>query len=313
MIKFRCVWAALTFLATPRLLLGAVFLMGTFLFTAGCSNKDDKGKDSKFFSYDSAGENFSDPGIIGGQPVKLDESEAKFVVGFFDFNTKRVFCTGTIISKNSILTAAHCLLDTTRNIQIFVGPEVPHSDGEIGRVHFYKIKTFRVSPKWRSVDDLPETDQGDLAVVKIFGEFRELPTADSHFDELDVHGVSAFPVFNRDKSLLKDGAILSVFGFGYIDIQKRLRATWLQKIFLPIHNAAFGNFEFSIDQKNGMGVCHGDSGGPAFLKKGIRSILVGVASRGFRDFDGTCNTSSVFTTVDSHFEFIQKAVEDFSQ
>ena len=69
------------------------------------------------------------------------------------------------------------------------------------------------------------------------------------------------------------------------------------------------NKELVLDQKKLKGACHGDSGGPAYLKNTDGSVVqVGVTSRGLEAL-GNCNISAVYTSTIAHADWIKSSTD----
>jgi len=71
--------------------------------------------------------------------------------------------------------------------------------------------------------------------------------------------------------------------------------------------------EITFDQSQGRGSCHGDSGGPAYVKDSVsgKNILVGVTSRG-TDPRGLCNRQVIYTGVMGYAQWIQDGIKQLS-
>jgi secreted trypsin-like serine protease len=77
---------------------------------------------------------------------------------------------------------------------------------------------------------------------------------------------------------------------------------------IPVLSVTADNKEILLNQSNSKGACHGDSGGPAYLKIADGSLLqVGVTSRG-TDKLGNCNKQAIYTDVVGHFDWIEATV-----
>jgi secreted trypsin-like serine protease len=67
-----------------------------------------------------------------------------------------------------------------------------------------------------------------------------------------------------------------------------------------------GKTEMIMDQTHGSGACHGDSGGPAFVKSGRTISLAGLTNRGYPDrAPDDCAHQVVYTKVPSYQRWIR--------
>lgn len=205
------------------------------------------------------------PFIVHGRPVKLGENYSKYTVGL---GQSEIMCSGVIIDKNHIVTAAHC------------NDEVSH-----GKVYFGTDKTnfvFRtvigstLHPEYcknGNCGTLGSQDDNDILILKFEGDLPE--------------GFEAVPVATKASLISKVSIHLAGFGANehgnYEDILKVAQAPF----------AEFnGQSEFRTDETL-AGSCNGDSGGPAFVSIDGQLQLAGITSRG----DGPCRKLGIYTMV----------------
>jgi secreted trypsin-like serine protease len=92
----------------------------------------------------------------------------------------------------------------------------------------------------------------------------------------------------------------------------------LRKVEQSVLTDKYGNTEFLVSLANNKGSCHGDSGGPAYLRQGNELFLVGVASRmtekdrvanngDVRDF--SCSVEMVYTNALKQMNWIKNAIQ----
>lgn len=222
-------------------------------------------------------------GIIGGKEVEGLESFANSVVAVYDGEEGQL-CTGTLISKNVVLTAAHCLNQNVGRMYIFFGRDL-ETEGI-----YVQVDKAAISPYWNSTAD---TDTGDIALLhfpgKAPGSYKPialLPTAMAN--------------------LLENQGELTVSGYGVTDPASRETSKILHKTQVRISDIHFSDSEVLVDQTSGQGVCHGDSGGPAFVEVHGFYYLGGVTSRGVNDAGRTCKTRAAITSIPYHRAWIDR-------
>lgn len=215
--------------------------------------------------------------IIHGKPVALGESYSVHTVGV---GTTEIMCTGVIIGKNHILTAAHC-----------------KEDVEHGRIYFGTDKTNFVFRDVVQVTEHPEycfdscgtltsVDDNDILIVEFAGGLPE----------------GFAPVAIAAKSSLAPMVSIHLAGFGanefhrYEDILKVTQVPFV---------SFFGNGEFKTNEKD-SGSCNGDSGGPAFITVEGKLKLAGLTSRG----DAACRQLGIYTMVNYYEEWIKTIVKE---
>ncbi|UOF00365.1 S1 family peptidase [Bdellovibrio reynosensis] len=253
------------------------------------------------------GTSTSTASIIGGEKVKADDQIVKSTVALMSFREdaqgeqSQSFCTGTLIAKNVILTAAHCI------------PYIAEDDKRGGMLVIFHLDLNKATQKdvLEIVDVVMHQDYGtdveaqedlnDIALVKFTGE---LPKG---------YGVAKLLT---DSSLLKKDATVTLAGYGYIktdgvNVENDYN---LRKANVQIYDR-MGNTEIVLDQTKGKGACHGDSGGPAFLKVDNVEYVWGVTSRGiYKEGDpDNCQTYSVYTEVAAQAAFIKEGLAKLSK
>lgn len=220
--------------------------------------------------------------IVGGRPVGEGSRLSRSVV----FLVNRVTgesCTATLIGDNFALTAAHCVdTESLGNMYVFFAAQ-PNRETQRRQVI-----NAQVSPYWETNQN-ENKNTSDIAVIKFEG--KVLP-----------NGYQAAQIL-PDDSLLKKGTHTLVLGYGISDSHKKTGAGALRYTLLPIADRYFSPTEILLDQSRGTSVCHGDSGGPAFVfvknSNGSRQYyLWGVANHGSKDDTANlCNKSVVYTNA----------------
>ncbi len=217
--------------------------------------------------------------IINGQLVNAKDPVALSTVAVYD----KVFgqlCTGVIIADDIVLTAAHCINEMPGAMSINF---VTDFRGDVQASLTRPIEKLLAYEGWESRMNL-EKNNGDIALLYFSGGLPEgfrvaqlLPNA------LAFH--------------LKTGALVEVAGYGVTDARDDSTAGLLYKTALPIADFEFSDTEATLNQSTGTSVCHGDSGGPSFIKVQGQTFVWGLASRGVDDPDQTCKVFVTYTKV----------------
>lgn len=231
--------------------------------------------------------------IVGGAESTSDFQKENGIVGLvIRSDDGDAICTGTLISKRLVLTAAHCLGTEVKMIVVVFSKEFNESDEKTIR---YGIKNIQ-----HENFGLPEdfsASFNDIGLVLLDDE------APSDFK------IAQLPSLARNT--LNPGDKLIEAGFGVTDSTRQFKTSSTgvlrQVANVEIQKISADSKEILLNE-NGFGSCIGDSGGPAFLQlSNGKLLLVGVNSRGVESF--TCVGTGVYTNVSQYLEWIQKSSE----
>ncbi len=234
--------------------------------------------------------------IIGGQEVVATDPIQASTIGIFDPSPdgrSGALCTGTLIRKDMVVTAAHCLSNSGRNPTLIFGPDL-HSPMATRR----EAEAVAINPKWKT-NAGKGMDQGDIAIVKFAGG---LP-----------RGYKAVPTLSADKDI-KAGAEVTLAGYGISNAQTKTGSGKLRRTEVSILKNRIGKSEMILDQAHGRGACHGDSGGPAFLRQGRKLVLAGVTNRGYpAHAPDDCAHQVVYTKLPAYRSWIKKSEKELAE
>jgi secreted trypsin-like serine protease len=184
---------------------------------------------------------------------------ASHVVALIDTTSTLSFrtCTATLVAPHLALTAAHCVTDVALD-KLFIVSSV-YSSAVLARHAVLEVFT----PDEYKTFDLPtlQKPNSDLTIIRFAGD---LPA--------NYHPV-AWTDFTYDQS--------SVWTFvaGYGTSSNSNVDSGSLRIAKVTNPRIDGSQSYFIGQQNlGSGVCHGDSGGPVFVKYANDYILIGVTS-----------------------------------
>jgi secreted trypsin-like serine protease len=204
-----------------------------------------------------------------------------------DYSKPEFICSGSLISNNKVLTAAHCVLDKGFYF-VTLGARTINSDARL----------LEVESVWRNPRYSERKIVNDIGVLKLTNP---------------VLNVSPIPLASNSMTKRIDAAkSYTVYGWG-LD-QNKSPAVYLKTAKLTNQDKvakskmikwgystttmlAAGNY--LKNEKIYAGVCNGDSGGPLVSRIDGVETLIGVTSWGITDRDGYCDLGypSVFSRV----------------
>jgi secreted trypsin-like serine protease len=257
--------------------------------------------------------------IINGVAIKDGEVFGSSVVAVYNIKEESI-CSGSLITPNIVMTAAHCAPARASNVKIIFASDVDSMMGalepDVKDAHILQATDFRVGPTWDPNNTTREIDTGDIMLIKFKGELPEGYRPATMLSDSEA------------RQLLKIGTAVTVAGYGVdnVDISKEINT----KTFIDLEGAILEGEVTCDDDKNGnhikcfklqmsgdgilqmaeapigsiheteinlderkAGTCSGDSGGPAFIKKDDILYLFGVTSRGSE----LCNNAGVYTNA----------------
>lgn len=216
--------------------------------------------------------------IVGGDPSSDPEGARRFTVGVIGRSGD--ICTGIVVSRRQILTAAHCPARSPAQAVVALDPE-------------FRPRLFRAARTWRDPGYRPkqraiQQKGADVGLVTLAiplpEDMRPIPIAD-------------------DLGLFAKAARVRIAGFGVaepgrIETAGVLREAPLRVIGLGLtgrlHLFASASGQFGGSDQS---PCHGDSGGPVIAEQpGVGPVLIGVISSvGGSDANVHCRGVTVAT------------------
>jgi len=256
--------------------------------------------------------------IVGGRVA--DENEYPFIVTIYREHKKTGkmghWCGGSIISENVIISAGHCVMDTSyynHKYKITVG-EHKRSESSGNEIEFEVLYIF-LHPEFDSRYRVKQ----DLSLIKIKGQF---PCNNKLVNPV------CMPEIQGDSDTFFDGKSAMLAGWGGISTSGYEMADVLKET--PVMLLEVKKCEKETDYPDGFftgprkygpkicgvtphaAVCYGDSGGPLVVDikkgKGHKYVLVGTVSGGLPDKE--CDAPGHYMRVGSYAQWIKWYTEE---
>ncbi len=186
--------------------------------------------------------------IMSGTRCGDEERSPVVLIELRKSGDRQGYCSGAIIGRRSVLSAAHCVEDVDE-VKVRIG----------GR--WQTSKTFIQHPAAQIDDGSIEDSTNDLSIISI--------PEDTNIQPLKL----------ARRHLLEKGDEFSIYGFGQSE-EVFNRKNELRSGKMEVEKITNGYFESSYE--NESSICFGDSGGPALLLPSGGKVeelaIVGVAS-----------------------------------
>ena len=217
------------------------------------------------------------PQVVGGEPVPNGDYPFVSSLGNVRDGTTaygRHFCGASLIDRNSVLTAAHCVKGTPKEpLRVTVGRTVLSGDGGQTR----RVSRRIIHPRYNGVS----SDKYDAAVLTLNNPVLGMPA-------IRLAGIS-------QNALEKPGRLATVAGWGntikqppsgnngtnYPDRMRVARVPIVSDARArDVYGPSFVGALMVAAGREGEDTCSGDSGGPMFARQADKRYQIGITSFG---------------------------------
>ncbi len=243
--------------------------------------------------------NQSDSAILGGQtvPQESDIAQSTVALGFYKNGKFKADCTGTVVSNDIILTAAHCVKSYEMNdsdVIVYFGNEYKTYNESLER----STISWIYHPGYEAVQDQNGqflTAYNDVAVVKIQGG---IPS-----------GFKPAALIGAEREIPTNSEII-IAGWGATSDDPIIYSSSLQSTTVTL--SKYWNTHLITDQRNQKGACFGDSGGPAYVYNKTHDLTVIGLTRGPHDQVYNCSEFGEYTSITANLDFILESIRDLN-
>lgn len=245
--------------------------------------------------------------IVNGTAVLSDDPVAQSTVALYlKFPTGGSvvqFCSGTLIGKKTVLTAAHCMQSVANGVGVPIENLLPFIKVGFG----LPIAGFYTDSKVQFADVSGVNVNPDFAMEKLIGLNAKSVIPDVALIQLTNEAPARFKpakLLTEDSKLTKGSQVI-LAGYGLTQaVPAPVEATELRQVAVTIEDPKFDETQFAYLAVDGKGSCSGDSGGPAFVQdpESKELFVAGITSFG----DKECVLVGVYTSVPAVLSWIQK-------
>ncbi|WP_413558566.1 S1 family peptidase [Bdellovibrio sp. HCB209] len=262
--------------------------------------------------------------ITGGSVVEPNSQMALRTVGIFNVKTANA-CTGTLITKDIVVTAGHCVVSKKEDLIVIFETQFPNKVGQTDKLNPQNIRTIKTMVLHDDFKNMDEEggDYGDIGVIKL-----DSPAPENYL---------ITPLL-RDETLLRKDDTVTLAGYGYSyeeskvtdrndpDLPAALAEgrgycnNYKTKCFLQIVKgdgqlrevqvtiAGLRTKDMILNESYQKATCRGDSGGPAFIEINGKTVLAGVTSRTLTDAD--CGyAQGVKTLIPHYYQWLSQIIQ----
>lgn len=229
--------------------------------------------------------------IIGGQPaLNIDQPRFSTVGIYVPTAPDKVglICTGLLTHGQRVITAAHCLTETAKKLNIshfeladFIligfGLSVT-TDMDKTDTEFSRIKKAHIHPEFNKS---LESGFADIALIDLMDPtpFNAKPADIGDFDQF-----------------VQKPNIFEIFGLGRKTFLYTIPSQEMRKVTLPMKSE--NKILFTSSSTWTKGLCDGDSGAPVFIRGTRPNIAVGIATRAGQGCIGKITFVKLYPFID---------------
>lgn len=236
-------------------------------------------------------------GILGGHVID-GKDRISSSLAFLVNSESNEICTGTLVTRTILLTAAHCIPPQSENLQVYFSHQPLAEEVD---VEGQQVQSAYLHPDFDRKNSMTSIDLA-LVVLKEPAPRSFKPAVLLRSEEIRAGQKVVLAGYGNSSAVNSEG-------FGVLrKVESRL--------------SFVGPQFFEVNQKGGRGICDGDSGGPVFIATGNGLRLLGVTKLVYdknQTGQDNCLTTGQFTATYSEAiyewirEFVQKSLPDESK
>lgn len=240
-------------------------------------------------------------GVMGGEPVSADQNWARAIVLVLASNGER--CTGALIKPDVILTAAHCVEFGEDNVSFTIRFRKAAGANDLVSLESAETREVLAHEDYAAAGNVVINDIALIALknpapegvvpLELAPSVRGLSSRESLL-AIGYGKTKDFHIAEPDSDVLHSAPVFAASRIGRD----------------PVPSMTDQSELILVSQKNGKGICSGDSGGPLLRWQEGRYQILGVANFVMNAMvrDRRCSGYSAFRSVVAYQDWIQRSI-----
>lgn len=245
------------------------------------------------------------PTMTHGNTVELGKYPWHTAIFKRSYTSLNYICGGTLINSNTILTAAHCLMENSNELSpdmlsVRLGTNQLFEGGKQHSVRLIKTHKYFHNTNYRHDIALMRL----RTTVKYTNNIRPICLTNFDFEYVNVVGWMPGWGFNENGTKLnnlREAAMPGRTNEECEEVNKNMYRDFFD-----------AEFSFCAGNINGTSICEGDSGGGLVFQRNNSWFIRGIANlAGSTEFGCDMTKFAFFTDVVAHFDWIQDTLKSF--
>ncbi|MBU1070282.1 trypsin-like serine protease [Myxococcota bacterium] len=210
-------------------------------------------------------------------------------------------CSGTLIARDVVLTAAHCCTASASTMRVYIGNSTNSFTSELG------VSVVQTHPNWDPNFEQTNNLANDICLLRLSSNapvaVTPIPTLPSSL-ALTAGEVNSLPLQFVGFGLTETGASGTKLKMTQTLANICEGSSWCNVNIPNVGTTQVPPNTIGIQMNTNGGICSGDSGGPGFVTRGGVEYVAGISSFVMQNSSQQCDYFGAATKVDRFASFI---------